>query len=120
MYPDKPYLVFEDDCVLKDDWDYPVKYFKDYDVLYIGYNDRCPDKIFGTHALMISPKARDAIIRLAEGLVEDVFKREPYDWILSQLCRDEGLSVCVPKLEMKDKWCYQKMGILSLITNKVR
>lgn len=120
MCPDKHYLVFEDDCVLAEDWKYPIENFGDYDVLYIGYNDRCSDKIFGTHALYLSPKARDAIIDLAEKISHDQFKREPYDWLLSQLCREEGLSVCVPKLEMKEKWCAQKKGILSLITGQTR
>ena len=120
MFPDKSYLVFEDDCVLLDDWDYIVKTFPDYDILYLGYNSRTPDKVFGTHALYISPKGRDAIISLAEGQVEEVFRKEPYDWLLSDLCREKGLSVCIPKVEMKDNWCVQKKGLVSLITGKER
>ena len=120
QYPTKHYLVFEDDCVLSDDWAYCIDGMEVADVLYLGYNEKCWHTTFGTHALMISPKARDKILSQTEALAGSVIDKGAYDHILSKLCRQEGLLTAMPPVDEKDKWAYQKKGLRSLITGNLR
>lgn len=120
LYPDKHYLVFEDDCVLSDDWKDCIEGMECIDVLYLGYNGKSSDITYGTHALLISPKARDKILSETEKLKNNVVDKGAYDHILSKICRQEGLLVAMPSLDDKDKWAEQKKGLKSLITGRIR
>jgi GR25 family glycosyltransferase involved in LPS biosynthesis len=114
------YLVFEDDCVLEDNWQDALKGMEFADVLYLGYNDKCDKATFGTHALYLSPKARDVIIAHTNEFAKQVEVPFAFDWILSGLCRKYGLIVVMPKVEDKERYCHQKRGLVSQITGKVR
>lgn len=120
LYPTKHYLVFEDDCVLSEDWKACLEGMEIADVLYLGYNDKCRHTTFGTHALLISPKARDNILSKTETLVDSVLDIGAYDHILSKLCRQEGLLTAMPPVNEKDRWAWQQKGIQSLITGRLR
>ena len=118
LHPESHYLVFEDDCELLD-WQIPIQDASGFDVVYLGYNDKCEWATFGTHALLISPKARDLIIEKVL-LWSPVDKKSAYDHLLSRLCREEGLKVCMPKYEMRETFCRQKKGLKSTITGNIR
>ena len=120
LYPTKHYLVFEDDCVLFDGWEDTLKGLEFADVVYIGYTDKCDKATFGTHALLISPKARDIIIEHGVDVGQQVRPVYAYDWTLSALCRKYGLITCMPKMEDREKWCIQKRGLVSQITGRIR
>jgi hypothetical protein len=120
LYPLQHYLVFEDDCVLSEDWERCLEGMEMADVLYLGYNDKCEKATFGTHALMISPKARDKILAESDSLAKIVERKNAMDWILSKLCRQEGLLTAMPPLDEKERWAWQKRGIKSLITGQIR
>ena len=120
MYPEKHFLIFEDDCVLSDDWADVIKGYEFADVLYLGYNDKCSHTVFGTHALYISPKARDIILEHTEQFKDDVPNKGAYDMILSLLCRRFGLITCIPREEIREKYASQKKGLISQITGKIR
>jgi GR25 family glycosyltransferase involved in LPS biosynthesis len=116
LHPTKHYLVFEDDCVLSEEWEKCVEGMEMADVLYLGYNDKCEHTTFGTHALMISPKARDKILSESEKLRDQVIDKGAYDHVLSKLCRQEGLLTAMPPPDEKDKYAVQKKGLVSTIT----
>ena len=116
LHPTKHYLVFEDDCVLSEEWEKCVEGMEMADVLYLGYNDKSRETTFGTHALMISPKARDKILSESEKLRDQVIDKGAYDHVLSKLCRQEGLLTAMPPPDEKDKYAVQKKGLVSTIT----
>ena len=120
LHPDSKYIVFEDDCEILSDYNVMLESYKMADVLYLGYSDRCSHTTFGTHALVLSPKARDCIIQKAAELGEQVDRKWAFDWILSKLCRQEGLVVCMPNEKNRESFCRQKKGIQSYITGQVR
>lgn len=120
LAPTSHYLVFEDDCVLAEDWKLCLEGMRFTDVLYLGYNGKSSDVTFGTHALLISPRARDKILERTESLVGAVDRRGAFDHILSKLCRQEGLLTAMPPLAEKEMWAWQKKGLKSLITGNVR
>jgi len=120
QYPKSHYLVFEDDCILSEDWKDCLAGMEMADVLYLGYNDKCSHTTFGTHALMISPRARDKILLETENLADKVIDKGAFDHILSKLCRQEGLLTCMPPPDEKSRWAYQKKGLRSLITGNLR
>ena len=120
LHPKEHYLVFEDDCVLATDWAYCTEGMEMADVLYLGYTDKCEHTTFGTHALMISPKARDKIILESDKLALTVGRKNAMDWVLSKLCRQEGLLTAMPPMDEREKWAHQKRGIKSLVTGVVR
>lgn len=120
LHPTKHYLVFEDDCVLSDDWERCIEGMEVADVLYLGYNDKCSHTTFGTHALMISPKARDKILSDSEKLKDEVIDKGAYDHVLSKLCRQEGLLTAMPPLDEKERWAWQQKGLTSTITGQIR
>lgn len=120
LYPDSHYIVFEDDCVLEEGWDDILKEFPTADLVYLGYTEASQDTIFGTHGMYMSPRLRDILI--GHG-VEYAFKvRFPWaaDWVIPKLCKDYGLEVFRPAYKYKEKWAYQKRGLTSQITGKVR
>lgn len=120
LYPDNTYLVFEDDCVLAENWKEALQEAKYADVGYLGYNDRSSSVIYGTHAVWITPKARDIILRDAEFVKDQVIDKGAYDHILSLICLKNNLSVWSPPIEKKDQWAVQKKGLKSLITGRDR
>jgi GR25 family glycosyltransferase involved in LPS biosynthesis len=120
LHPTSHYLVFEDDCVLSEDWQKCIEGMEVADILYLGYNGKCEHTTFGTHALMISPKGRDKILSESEKLSDQVVDKGAYDHILSKLCRQEGLLTAMPPPDEKEKWAWQKKGLKSLITGQIR
>jgi GR25 family glycosyltransferase involved in LPS biosynthesis len=120
LHPTSHYIVFEDDCILSENWQEILKGYEFADVLYLGYNDRCSKAVFGTHALYLSPKARDVIIEGAERYKDCVENKGAYDWILSLLCRKYGLITCMPKMENRELFCHQAKDVVSLITGQTR
>lgn len=120
LAPESPYLVFEDDCVLEDGWDSILSEFPTADLIYLGYTEASQDTIFGTHGMYISPRLRDLF--LAHGLDYAFKVRFPWaaDWVLPKLCKDFGMEVYRPSYEYREKWCYQKKGLKSQITGKLR
>ncbi len=119
LYPHDSYLVFEDDCVLSDGWDRIIRDNPTADVIYIGYNDLCEHTIFGTHALMMSPKARDLFLQQWKIIGEKVENKMATDWILSRLFVENKLHTVIPRKEFKDL-AMQKKGLVSTITKRVR
>ena len=113
-YPNSRYIVFEDDCVLSEDWEDVIEVSQDIDVVFIGVNDLCDDIIFGTHALILSPKARDVIVEKTEECCSLVSNTGAFDHILSYLIRKYNLSVKIYRLAM------QQEGLRSLITGEFR
>lgn len=120
LHPTNHYLVFEDDCVLEEGWEEALKGLEFADVVYVGYNDKCDKATFGTHALLLSPKARDCILDHAREIGSEIRPKWAMDWILSRLCREYGLITCMPKMDDREKWCHQKRGLVSQITLRVR
>ena len=120
LYPESHYLVFEDDCELFENWNVPIQDASGFDVVYLGYTDKCSYATFGTHALLLSPKARDLIIDKILLWAPFTDKKNAYDQVLSLMCREEGLSVCMPKYEMRETFCKQKRGLKSTITGHIR
>lgn len=120
LHPTQHYLVFEDDCELAEDWSDCLKGMEFSDVLYLGYTDKSKDVTYGTHALYLSPKARDVIISHAEGLGNRVDRKFAFDHILSKLSREQGLITCIPKKEECQRYAQQKKGLKSYITGKIR
>lgn len=120
QHPASSYLIFEDDCVLSDDWQKCIEGVEFADVVYLGYNDKSSRVVYGTHALLISPKARDLIIEWAETYAGVVENKGAYDHILSLLCREKGLLTCMPPPDQKERWAWQKKGLPSLITGRIR
>lgn len=119
-HPNDPYLVFEDDCVLKEGWDLIMKEFPTADLIYLGYTDACEEAIFGTHGMFISPSFRDIII--AHALEYALKVKFPFyaDWVISKLYKDFNMKVYSPHHYFREKWCYQKKGLKSQITGKIR
>ena len=122
QYPDSPYLVFEDDCVLEDNWEEALEFFEKShhfdDIVYLGYNDQCEKTVFGTHALLMTPKARDILLEKQEMFMKIVEVKNANDWILSALCRHYNLKFSLPI--PKNRWCHQKTGLRSTITGNIR
>lgn len=119
LHPTSDYLVFEDDCELFDGWE-QMRDVSGIDVVYIGYTDRCEWATFGTHAVKLSPKARDKVLELAHEVGKTTHAKFAYDQVLSKICRQEGLSVAMPKYEMREQFAKQKRGLVSLITGRPR
>ena len=118
--PTEPYMVFEDDCILEDGWDAILSQSQYADFLFFGYTEASRDTIFGTHALWINPKLRDLFLEKGE---EYAFKvRFPWaaDWVIPKLCQDYKLNVFRPAYDLREKWAYQKKGLKSQITGKIR
>lgn len=112
LYPNKPYLVFEDDCVLANSWKSAIE--DGFDIIYLGVNGVCEHTLFGTHALYITPKVRDAILAETEELSNRVIDKGAYDHILSLLCRLHGFKINVNTVAV------QKEGLKSYITGNLR
>lgn len=120
FYANEPYLVFEDDCVLEPGWDDILKQYGNCDIVYLGYTDACEHTIFGTHGLMMSPKARDILLSNAETTADKVQRKWAMDQILTRLAKDFQLQIAMPTYEERQKYAYQAKGLKSLITGNIR
>ena len=114
--PDQSYFVFEDDCVLSEDW---VECLPEeaYDIYYLGYNKIDGDVIYGTHAMLIGWRARTIFLRHAEEEVMNVSDIGAWDHIVSRLVKKYNLHVWFPK---ENRYAIQKPGLISSITGKRR
>lgn len=119
FHPDESYIVFEDDCVLTKFYEDFVATFPSVDVTYIGYNDKHhgSDLIYGTHAVIMSPKARDVVLQHSLELVDE---KIPYDHILFHLIERFGLTRHYPPHGLRNAFAYQQPGLLSTITGNPR
>lgn len=117
LYPNLPYLVLEDDCVLHPGWKDALCDLSG-DVLYLGYNDKASHGVlFGTHAMVISPHAREYLIEhLEQAIKKTTFPA--YDWLCWQLWKEGEFVVDYPKT--KDVYCEQQKGLRSLISGNIR
>jgi hypothetical protein len=117
QHPEEGYFVFEDDCILTDSFQGlpPL----DCDLLYLGYTNKDPrsDMLYGSHALGISPAARDALLEHAYSYVCDNI---PYDHILYHIQIQCNLSRHAPVHSLREAIAYQARGFLSSITGKIR
>lgn len=120
LHPESHYLVLEDDCELLEGWDQLLVDVSGFDVTYLGYTDRCYWATFGTHALVLSPKARDILLEKGADYGQATKPKNTYDHALSELCRKEGLSVRMPQYGMHELFCRQKRGLKSTITGHIR
>lgn len=117
MYPDSSYIVFEDDCVLTSDWKDGLRDLSG-DVCYLGYNDRGSDGIlYGTHAMIISVKARQKILDYLPFLLQ-ISSFPAYDHLCWSIWKGSFCTVGAPICGFL--WAYQAKGILSLITGNPR
>lgn len=126
LFPDKPYLVLEDDAEVKDDkfWILAEEH-KDVDLLYFGYNNSChhykpiyTEYTWGTHALLISPSARDAIIEKYDEVNNMEFwtKEIGFDSMLTVIAHKAGLTSWKPAKEDRYKYICQKEGFTSFLS----
>lgn len=117
LYPSSPYLVFEDDCVLTPDWKDSLDLSGD--VVYLGYNDKASfGTLFGTHAMLITVKARNLLIQHLEKYMFEKTMFPAYDWVAYYIWKDYNLDVQYP--EEGNRWAYQAKGLTSLITGHER
>lgn len=125
-YPDSAYMVFENDCEIVDESFLNLD-CKDFDVVYFGINGSCIHNIpvickhtWGTHAMMITPRARDIFLRDEEKylLMPFVHKDHPIDQLWCVIQHIEKLRVFVPD-EIK-KYVRQKTGLKSSISGFIR
>ena len=119
LAPSEHYFVFEDDCVLAPDFETTLENIPDVDIYYFGYNDKdfSSDLIYGTHALRLSPKARDILLTHAQELIDENI---PFDHIIFSLSETYNLTRAWPDVSNKERWCYQKKGLKSIITHSYR
>jgi hypothetical protein len=129
-YPDSAYLVFEDDCEIVDSsFLRLILDHLDVDILYFGVNGFCVhskpfplEHSWGTHAMMITPKARDLFLeKEAEYLkMEFPLGNHPYDQLMCVMAEREHLNVWKPNEQLMNKWVRQKPGLVSSISGSVR
>lgn len=129
-FPDSPYLVFEDDCEILDPHFLDlIKEHSDVDILYFGVTNYCHHKLpfpvyhsWGTHAMMITPKARDIFLVKVDEYLSLSFphKKHPVDQIFCVMEAEESLRVWKPDLKSMEKYVRQKPGLLSTIEKTVR
>lgn len=119
LHPTKPYLVLEDDCELLEGWEEALL-ATDADIVYLGYNDRSTKVLYGIHAILISPRLRDAILKDTEALKDDVDDKGAFDHILAKLLAIHHFKVASPPFEDRERWCRQTKGLKSTITGKIR
>jgi GR25 family glycosyltransferase involved in LPS biosynthesis len=76
-----------------------------------------PSRFWGTHAVIVRPKAGLAIIdTFAEFQEKGIFP--PADWLYSRAISKHGLICVGPKKPLA--LCCQKEGLLSLVTGRIR
>ena len=115
-------LVFEDDCeIIADDFLSPIPLFREhYDLIYLGYNSLCNSGSWGTHALWVSPRAKNCLFNWLPSY-ETVMP--PLDLIWNHVehtspCESGGLRVWRPADGRR--YVRQKPGLRSIITGGIR
>ena len=130
LFPDKPYLVLEDDAEVKDPkfWTL-MEDASGADIVYLGYNGDCnhttpinTNYIWGTHAVVINPKARDAIIEHFEwaNKLDYWTKDVGFDSYLTVITHKAGLTYWAPSQEDRYKYICQKDGFVSFLSGHTR
>jgi hypothetical protein len=129
-YPDSAYLVFEDDCeILDPKFIYVILDHLDVDILYFGVNGFCVHQepfalkhSWGTHAMMMTPKARDTLLEKEHEYLKMKFPlgKHPYDMLLCVMAECEGLKVWKPDELTMTRWVRQKPGLKSSISGSIR
>jgi hypothetical protein len=129
-YPEKAYLLFEDDCEILDSTFLDLlKEHPDVDILYFGVthyvNHTLPIPIHqscGTHAMMITPKARDIFLSKVDDYLTLPFPHgnHPVDQIYCVMEVKESFNVWKPDSKSVEKYVRQKPGLVSTITKKIR
>ena len=126
LFPNSPYLVLEDDAEVVDDkfWTL-VEEHKDVDLLYFGYNNSCShykpiptEYVWGTHAVLISPSARDAIIEKYDEVNNMEFWTQyvGFDSMLTVIAHLAKLKSWKPAKEDRYKYICQKEGYTSFLS----
>lgn len=130
LFPDSPYLVLEDDAVIVDDrfWSL-IEEHKDVDIVYLGYNGSChhtipknTEYVWGTHAVLIQPRARDALLETYEVIVTLPFWTDKigFDSILTVVQNVAGLTSWKPSFNQRYDYICQKEGLVSLLSGDIR
>ena len=129
-HPDSPYLVFEDDCEILDPHFIDIlSEHLDVDMLYFGLNGYCfhmkpfPLKhSWGTHAMMMTPKARDTLLEKEALYLKMQFPlgNHPYDMLMCVMAERENLKVWKPDETSMTRWVRQKPGLTSSISGNIR
>lgn len=137
LYPDSPYLVFEDDCEIVDPHFLDLlNEHPDVDILYFGVTNYSQHTLpivlyhsWGTHAMMITPKARDLFLSKLEEYLALPFPQDkhPVDQIYCVLEVKESLKVWKPRMSYCihpqntiEKYVRQKPGLRSTISKTIR
>lgn len=120
--PESAYIVFEDDCEIIDPNFLSYRSLDpDADIFYFGFTHvgtffkppsfyiKC---FFGTHAMYITPKARDLLLEMWEGFVKEGIRHIDQIWNMIQ--HRFALRVWKPDLQNRNKWVRQKPGIPSV------
>jgi hypothetical protein len=129
-HPDSSYLVFEDDCEILDDNFLDLLYENpDVDILYFGLNGSCTHNLpfplrhtWGTHAMMMTPKARDIFLEKENKYLQMRFPfgNHPVDQLFCVMEYVEELKVWKPDERTMKKWVRQKPGLVSSISGSIR
>jgi GR25 family glycosyltransferase involved in LPS biosynthesis len=129
---EQPIAIFEDDCVLTAKKEYVESFISyapsNWDILLLGANEyvesnaafegyRWVGRFWGTHALLLKPRAMEAIRRtFQETQAEGTFM--PADWLYNEAIRRHGLLCYGP--EHPKRICRQAEGFISAITGEER
>jgi hypothetical protein len=126
-HPLSAYLVFENDCeILNENF---LNLTNDVDVLYFGITGYCTHfkpfthlSLWGTHAMMITPKARDLFLETEHEYLKMNFvdNNHPIDQLWSVLIQNKYLSYWFPPAQDIQKYVRQKPGLQSSISGKLR
>lgn len=117
LFPDSAYIVFEDDCVLNENWQDALTDLSG-DVCYLGYSDKASTGLlFGTWAMLLTPKARDALISWLPHMIE-TSSYPAYDHLCWKIW--EGAKFAVGKPDDGYKYCNWARGLLSLIQGGIK
>lgn len=128
-HPDSAYLVFENDCEILDPDFLKLLENKDVDILYFGVTGNCVHHLpftsyhtWGTHAMMVNPKARDIFLKDEEKYLQMTFvdNNHPIDQMWCVIQHAEKLRVWIPPVDSFKKYVRQKPGLKSSITGKIR
>ena len=129
-YPNSAYIVFEDDCEIVDNTFLNlIEQHSKCDLIYFGVNGYCihvePFPIkhsWGTHAMYITPKVRDAILEKESKYMTMRFPRQehPFDQLLCVMAFFEHWNVWKPDATSINKWVRQKPGLVSSISGSIR
>ena len=129
-HPDRSYLVFEDDCeIVNPNFLELLLENPEVDILYFGVNGFCTHQLpfklrhsWGTHAMMMTPKARDIFLANEAEYLQMRFPlgNHPLDQLFCVMEAKEDLKVWKPDERTMKKWVRQKPGLKSAISGSIR